>query len=120
MRFKKSKDVLHLQIKQAALQPMGTIAKNSEEWKPVGDYSISDSGIGRDVHYHTLTWDSRAIVLDDIVGEPDHLVTGVKFEQSGGFVRLTLRITPFDFESGLLVGESSTWLRGPRETSELR
>lgn len=71
----KVKQVIHLQIEQGELLERGKIG-NKTEWKPVDAYSPFDNDVTDKVDYLKLSWDLRAIDLDDLTAPPGHLLTG--------------------------------------------
>lgn len=76
IRFTKVNRIIHLQVQEGELLPMGGINETTIQWKPVDDYSIDDKGVTVGVDYHMLTWEGRAIDLDDIKVPQDCVVTG--------------------------------------------
>jgi hypothetical protein len=76
LRFVKVNRVIHLQIQEAGLLPRGEINMTSVQWRPVDDYRISDSDVYNGKDYHTLSWEQRAIDLDDLVAPDGSVLTG--------------------------------------------
>jgi hypothetical protein len=76
LRFVKVNRVIHLQIQEAGLLPRGEINMTSVQWRPVDDYRISDSDVYNGKDYHTLSWEQRAIDLDDLVAPYGSVLTG--------------------------------------------
>ena len=76
LRFVKVNRVIHLQIQEAGLLPRGGINMTSVKWRPVDDYRISDSNVFNGKDYHTLSWEQRAIDLDDLVAPEGSVLTG--------------------------------------------
>ncbi|XP_044728255.1 uncharacterized protein LOC123291881 isoform X2 [Chrysoperla carnea] len=103
LRFVKENRIIHLQIQQGELLPKGRINEATLEWVPVDKYSILDSGVVSGEDYHTLTWESRAIDLDDLETKPNHIVTGVRFRKVGSHLNFEIQARPFNFSTGLLV-----------------
>lgn len=114
LRLRKVNRIMHIQIQEAELLSRGSINASTVEWKPVNDYKLLDRGIRSGFDYHTMTWDKRAIDLDDLQSPrtKDHVVTGVRFRVLGGHLNLEIRITEFDFVSGQLIDpdEKSFWI----------
>lgn len=72
--------------------------------------TITDPNLVDGVDYHTLTYDNRSINFDTIVVPQGHVVTGVRFAVHRGHLRLEVRATEFDFETGTLMNlDNSTW-----------
>lgn len=105
LRFRKVNRIMHLQIQEGELLPRGLINASTVEWKPVSDYKLLDRGIRSGEDYHTMTWDKRAINLDDLQSPrtKDHAVTGVRFKALGSHLNLEIRITEFNFVEGKLI-----------------
>lgn len=62
------------------------------------------------IDYHTLTYENRSINFDTVTVPQGHVVTGVRFHLHNGHIRLEVRATEFDFETGTLMNlENSTW-----------
>ena len=55
---------------------MGNINETSINWKPIDDYNIEDENVKVGLDYHMLTWESRAVDLDDIKIPSNCVVTG--------------------------------------------
>lgn len=116
--------VIHLKISERELLANGQVSSKvsttldtgstvyfSESWKTADPFSIDDFGIYDGVHYHTLTWDERAIDIDTIMARFDQVITGVRFRVVDGHIRLEVRATTFDHETGLLRNvEHSQWI----------
>ncbi|KAK9883216.1 hypothetical protein WA026_001406 [Henosepilachna vigintioctopunctata] len=115
LRFVKKNRIIHLQIQQGTLGPFGIIISNSTGWKEVEDYRIHDRSVysGRD--YHILTWEKRALDLDDLVADANHVLTGVKFKEIGSHLNFEIYTTPFNFSTGKLIEplEKSVWKDNP-------
>lgn len=76
LRFTKLNRIIHLQIQEGKLLPRGQIDTETIRWVPIDNYKLTDKNVYNKQDYHTLTWESRAIDLDDIEGENGHLLTG--------------------------------------------
>ncbi|KAL3273065.1 hypothetical protein HHI36_014520 [Cryptolaemus montrouzieri] len=115
LRFVKKNRIIHLQIQQGILGPFGTIDTNSTVWKEVEDYKIHDRSVysGRD--YHILTWEKRALDLDDLEADKNHVLTGVKFKEIGSHLNFEIYTTPFNFTTGKLIDPlaKSVWKDNP-------
>lgn len=60
--------------------------------------------------YYTLTYENRSINFDTVILPQGYAVTGVRFAEYNGHLRLELRGTEFDFETGTLMNlANSTW-----------
>ncbi|XP_014242048.1 uncharacterized protein LOC106662461 [Cimex lectularius] len=110
LRFIKVNKIIHLQIKEGELGKNGQIGNAT--WLPVDNYTISDEGIKAEVDYHIITWQEKAIDLDDLIAPEDYVLTGVKFRKIGGHLNLEIRVTKVDFQNGVFVDEGrlTTWI----------
>lgn len=112
IRFTKVNRVIHLQIQEGELLPMGGINASTVEWQPVDAYSIDDEGVTVGTDYHMLTWESRAIDLDDLKLPHNSVLTGIKLRRVGGHLNLEIQGSEFNFTEGKLLqaGEKSYWI----------
>lgn len=79
-------------------------------WRTAKQFSIDDYGIEEGIDYHTLSWFNRSIDLDTVI-DSERVVTGVRFRVIDSHLRLEVRVTNFDFESGKLVDiPYSAWI----------
>lgn len=76
VRLVKFGKVFHLQIHQGELRERGSVAPG--EWLPVQKFDPSDVGVIDGVDYHTLTYERRAIDLDNLESPSGHVLTGVR------------------------------------------
>ncbi|XP_039296531.1 uncharacterized protein LOC111046010 isoform X1 [Nilaparvata lugens] len=112
LRFTKYNHVIHLQIQEGELLPKGLINETSVHWVPLDDYSVGKADSRPGVDYHMMSWDERALDLDDIVAPTGYVMTGVKFRKLGTHLNLEVRITPFNFTTGHLIKphKKSEWI----------
>ncbi|XP_020290288.1 uncharacterized protein LOC109857914 isoform X1 [Pseudomyrmex gracilis] len=110
-KLKKVNQVVHIQIQEGQLLPRGAINASTINWQPINGFSIMDSNVRSGVDYHKIVWEKRALDLDDLVSAQDHLLTGIRFRMVGSRLNLEIRVTPFNFTSGLLIQpeEKSFW-----------
>lgn len=110
LRFQKDNRIIHIQIQDGVLMPRGTIDQSTLQWKRISNFSLLDRGIRNGIDYHTMSWERRAIDLDDLIAPPSHLVTGLRFRMVGTHMNLEMRQTEFDFASGKLdLDTPSVW-----------
>lgn len=76
LRLVKYGRVFHLQISEGTLGERGTVTPGS--WVPIQKFDISEMGIREGVDYHTLTYERRAIDLDELDSPRLHALTGVR------------------------------------------
>lgn len=109
VRMQKANRIIHIQIQEGVLKPRGRIEGSSVSWKPIDNYTIIDSNVRAGVDYHTIMWEKRAVDLDDLDSPADHLLTGLRFRLVGAHLNLEIRMTPFNFTTGMLMHERSVW-----------
>ncbi|KFB41985.1 AGAP000385-PC-like protein [Anopheles sinensis] len=111
LRFVKVKQVVHLIVQQGKLLPGGEIQNDTIEWVTPARFSPLDRGIRSEKDYHTLTYEKRAIDLDDIRVSAGYVLTGVRFRLLGSHLNLEIRMTEMNFTSGTLVDlDKSIWI----------
>lgn len=104
LRFVKLNRIFHLQIQEGELLPRGAINQSTLEWKPVDTYNIFDRDVKKGVDYHTLSYESRTIDLDDVnTDDNSFVITGVRFRVVGTHLNLEAYYSEFDFKTGQLV-----------------
>lgn len=104
--------IIQLKILEKDLLPNGQI-QNSEfedRWKTADIFSIDDGESIEGIDYHTLSWYNRSIDLDTLI-DSERIVTGVRFRVVDSHIRLEVRFTEFDFQTGQLRNlEYSSWI----------
>lgn len=100
--MRKVNRIIHIQIQEGLLQERGYVNASTVAWKPVSDYRLLDRGIRRDVDYHTLTNDRRAVDLDTLHGISSSVLTGLRFKVFGRNMKLEAQFTEIDFATGKL------------------
>ena len=111
VRFVKEERVFYMQIQQATLLDVGLVDVDSLEWKEVDHVDLLDDVDGED--FFTVDSDHQSMNLDNVESEdPTYIVTGVKFGIQNGNLKLEVRITKYDFESGELISpaDTSKWI----------
>lgn len=108
LRFVKKNRVIHIQIQEGELQSRGMINASTLSWKPMSEYKLLDRGIRNNLDYHTMSWDKRAIDLDDLIAPINHVVTGVRMRVIGTHLNLEIRVTEADFVTGRLIDPEDT------------
>lgn len=109
VRMQKINQVIHIQIKQGVLLPRGNIEESTLEWKPINNYSIFDAEIENGKDYHTISWEDRAIDLDDLDSPIGYLLTGLRFRMVGSHLNLEIQVTAFNYTTGKLRPDKSHW-----------
>ncbi|XP_041675251.1 uncharacterized protein LOC108111250 [Drosophila eugracilis] len=112
LRFVKENSIFHLQIQEGRLLPLGVIEESTVQWKPLESYTIFDNNIKKNVDFHMLTYDQRAIDLDVVKADKDLVVTGLRFHVDGTHLQLEAQFSKVDFQSGYLINpkETSYWM----------
>lgn len=77
LRLVKYGRVFHLQISEGTLGERGSITPSG--WVPIQKFDITDAGVKEGVDYHTLTYERRAIDLDELDSPSGHVLTGVRY-----------------------------------------
>lgn len=73
------------------------------QWKTSQQFNVDDEDVDEGQDYTTLSWANRSIALvSAIIEDNEHVVTGVRFRRSHNHIRLEVRATRFDFETGHL------------------
>ncbi|KAH8420530.1 hypothetical protein KR009_011112 [Drosophila setifemur] len=104
LRLVKLNRIFHLQIQEGQLLPRGAINQSTLEWKPLEKYNIFDRDVKKGVDYHTLSYESRSIDLDDVnTDDNSFVVTGVRFRVLGAHLNLEAYYSEFDFKTGELI-----------------
>ncbi|SPP78271.1 uncharacterized protein LOC117581120 isoform X1 [Drosophila guanche] len=104
LRFVKKNRIFHLQIQEGELLPRGGINHTTLSWKPVENYNIFDRDVKKGKDYHTLSYESRSIDLDDVdTDDNSFVVTGVRFRVVGAHLNLEACYSEFDFKTGQLL-----------------
>lgn len=109
--------VIKLDIAQRKLLPFAMVSSQEIEqlsyyWESLDtSFNISDAGVRKDIDYHELTYDQRALNLDTVSAPKGHLVTGVRFHILNGRLSLQIRATEFNYATGQLKNvENSQWI----------
>lgn len=106
IRLLKVYGIIHLFITERSFKPHGQVDGNSDSvWKSDHQFEIRDTGVEND--YFTLTWLNRAIELDTIRVPDGEVITGVRFRVVDNRLRFEVRSTPFNYDTGYLIQDSS-------------
>lgn len=74
----------------------------TSSWKAGQFFNLKDYGVVDGVDYHTLTWQNRSVNLEMLKAPPGKVITGVRFAVDTGSLKIEIRATAFDFNTGLL------------------
>nr|CAI5830981.1 unnamed protein product [Callosobruchus analis] len=79
LKFVKHNRIVHLQIQEGKLLPYGYIDNSTVHWVPVDDFKITETSVKSGEDYHTMTYDSRSLSLDDLSPtESNTVITGME------------------------------------------
>lgn len=128
MAITKINRVIQLKIAQRELLPRGVVNRTDDpnfpeaHWKTGLLFNIDDNDVSENVDYLTLTWANRSIDLTSaIVDDERSVVTGVRFRIFHNRIRLEVRKTSFDYDSGRLKDHArSKWLGHDAPLRELK
>lgn len=109
LSFVKKNRIIHIQIQEGKLLPMGLIDKDSVQWVPVDDMRITDPGIFRDTDYLTLSWERRTLDLDDLQGENGQVVIGMGGKTCLANILRKLSLQESDLRSWVRTLISRSW-----------
>ncbi|XP_045536679.1 uncharacterized protein LOC123721596 isoform X1 [Papilio machaon] len=108
VRLVKHGRVFHLQISEGTLGERGAVRAGS--WVPIQKFDPNDQSVREGIDYHTLTYERRAIDLDELDSPVGHVLTGVRFRMIGAHLHFEIRSTPFNYTTGRLFPEKSVWI----------
>ncbi|KAJ8669208.1 hypothetical protein QAD02_000467 [Eretmocerus hayati] len=111
--------VFHIQIKQGKLREYGFVDDDTE-WVEIDEVSQSSSSsdLTADKMLHTVTWNRDTIIVGTIMGNPNMILTGLRFGVINGKLELLIRLTAFDFETGKLNESITGWSSLDRDARE--
>ncbi|XP_063536056.1 uncharacterized protein LOC134745886 isoform X4 [Cydia strobilella] len=107
LRIAKVGRVFHLQISEGVLGERGAVTPSG--WVPVVKFDPADVGVA-ETDYHTLTYEQRAIDLDELDSPKGHVLTGVRWRMIGAHLHFEIRSTPFNYTTGRLAPDRSQWI----------
>ncbi|XP_013143942.1 PREDICTED: uncharacterized protein LOC106107598 isoform X3 [Papilio polytes] len=108
IRLVKHGRMFHLQISEGTLGERGAVKAGS--WVPIQKFDPNDQNVREGTDYHTLTYERRAIDLDELDSPVGHVLTGVRFRMIGAHLHFEIRSTPFNYTTGRLASEKSIWI----------
>lgn len=110
MRFAKENHIFHIQIQEGQLLKNGNINQSTVHWKTVDNFTVYDKLVLRNRDYHNVTWFSRSVNLDSIDSPLNNVLTGLRFQSEDDHLKLEIQVTPFDFYTGELKSNNSSWI----------
>uniref|UniRef100_U5ENW2 Putative secreted protein n=1 Tax=Corethrella appendiculata TaxID=1370023 RepID=U5ENW2_9DIPT len=109
LRFRKTTNIISLQILQGDLLPHGQINASTTEWK-----TINLAGDNRTFQktYRFSHWNNKLVLRVLDIPVKNAVLTGVKFRwNSKDMPDLAIQYTPVDYRTGLLDKSSSKWFK---------
>ena len=104
---------MSIQIQEGYLGGNGTINEKLVKWKDVEDVKKINDG----VNAYKMDAYNNEVHLDDFQANPGYLLTGLKFDyinnnlRGKGALKLAIQITKYDYSTGKLLKDSSSWQR---------
>ncbi|CAF4907893.1 unnamed protein product [Pieris macdunnoughi] len=108
LRLVKHGRVFHLQVSEGRLGERGAVTPGG--WVPFNKFDVDDPDVRENVDYHTLSYERRAVDLDELDSPYGHIMTGVRFRMIGAHLHFEIRSTPFNYTTGRLAPERSQWI----------
>ncbi|XP_034945407.1 uncharacterized protein [Chelonus insularis] len=130
VKFVLKNKMIHIQIEEAPLLPIGQLNKNESSWVPLEDFEYFPEfaeglfflvkenwdyhHLYIDVDYTFIQGDHKTLYLDEISAGPNFVVTGVRlnhetvtYSDDGSSrnvspIQLEIHVTPFDYLTGKL------------------
>lgn len=73
----------------------------SIEWKMAEPFNVDSPDAVEGVDFHQLSWKKRSIDMDTLI-DLERVVTGLRFRVVDSHIRLEMRVTDFDYQTGQL------------------
>lgn len=99
--------IIQFKIIERQLLPNGQVAVSDspgtayDEWKTAAPFHINGLDVVEGVDFHQLSWKKRSIDLDTLI-DMERVVTGIRFRVIDSHLRLEIRVTDFDYQTGHL------------------
>jgi len=107
-RFIKKGKIFHIQIQQAKALPEGGIDESTKAWKEPA--TVSEENLATNPLVYTMSFEQRAMDLDQLSAPEGYVLTGLKLRSIGGHLNLEIQATPVKFLSGELMKDQSIWI----------
>lgn len=108
--------IIQFKILEKKLLPNGQVSNEHVEWRTASPFHINQTGVFLGEDYHTITWNNRSIDLGT-VDDLNRVVTGVRFRVTNSHLRLEIRVTDFEYSTGLLKNvRHSPWIGNTHQT----
>lgn len=116
IRFWEKNKNFRLQIQQGELMKNGQVNQSTVAWKDPADELNREIGLARG-DIHALTMKERRIEFADFKTRPDQVVTGIRFFQINGVLKLSVQANRIDLRSGN-ISPFSNWMNKTRIMKE--
>jgi hypothetical protein len=90
VKLEKVNGMIHLRIHQAKATRGGETDVTTAGWQKVNHMRVEEGLANED--FMALSWEERALDLDDVFAPKSHVVTGVKFRKLGGHIGLAIKV----------------------------
>lgn len=113
VRFIKKNRIVHIQIQEGQALPRGLVNESTISWQPVPSVTVhkdQEDSIEDGLGYATLSYQERALDLDDLHAPDGHVITGLRFRKLGGHLNLEAQASPIEFSTGMIDIERAIWI----------
>jgi len=111
VRFTKIGRIIYPQVQEATALPEGGIDETTRAWVAPKEIAFSDlDNLIANPNVFTMSYEKRAMDMDELQAPEGHVLTGVKLRALGGHLNLEIRVTPIKFQKGDLMADRSTWI----------
>lgn len=119
VRIVKRNGIIHLTATEQLLLPNARLDENVKNVISNDNFTLTDPTVKSGSDYFTMTYENRTINLDTIISSTrDGVVTGVRFRVHSGSIRLEVRFTYFDENTGKLDLTTPTEWKANTDTSQ--
>ncbi|CAG0882692.1 unnamed protein product, partial [Cyprideis torosa] len=107
IRLEKVDRVFHIRIQEGKILRGGEVDRETVRWTEVQGFKLSEAKEDQD--YSVLSFEKRAMDLDDLIAPRGYVVTGVKFRELGMHLGISIKVAPADFSTGALREDMAYW-----------
>lgn len=108
--------IIQFKILEKKLLPNGQVSNEGAQWKMALPFSVNQTGVFLGEDYHTITWNNRSVDLGSVI-DLNRVVTGVRFRVTNSHLCLEIRVTDFEYSTGLLKNpRHSPWIGNTHQT----
>ena len=87
----------------------GNINQSTVDWKLIESYNVLNHGVKDRKDFFKVTYDNKTVNIDNLNAPDKTALTGVRFAVDDHALKIEIRYTPFEFETGELHPEQSVW-----------